>query len=386
MKTKNIILSVSIITAMLISSGCSLGVDVPDELKDSSSSKADTSSGAPVYNDSRDTNDSEYETITLSDLAQNKQSEIDRIYSLNCDNFTFSDGIDFIVPEVAGKYHIEGIEGFGTHANQLFDKYVPDDVYDARKITTDEHYVPFGPCYQDEELGLRVDTGKGGFFIYVPMGSDKENNPETEYSQYYYINGVMPDETVTLDGEQVKISQLWDKTSDFLEGFKECAEYDGDFIPYIAAVGKTENGENQEAEILFRSSINGLPLNCLGKHRMYEGDVDPDIREFHTARCNYINGDELYYLSIQKCMQVKGTIEEYDSIISPSSAVKLLSDKLSGYSQYEVIGLELAYSQINCKEDKSVMPFWFIYFDLTPNYETFGMVNAITGEVTFVKN
>ncbi len=387
------LLILSAISAMLLSSGCEVGVDVPDELKDSSSSAVDSSSYADSSSQTPDVQDSgigidenEHETITLSSLSQNKQAEIDKIYSLDCDNFTFTEGIDFIVPQKAGKYYIKKIEGFHTHADKLFEKYIPEDVFDESKIVLDERYVPYGPFYLDESIGLRVDTGEGGYFIYEPIGSDKASETQTEYSEYYYIGASAVDDTVLLDGKEVKISELWDKTDAFIGEFKECAECSNNFIPFVAVVDKVSGSKNNMVSLAFRSTVNGLPYNSLRQRYAIEGEPNPDIAKLNAGHCEYLSGDGFFNFTIEGCLEVSEMVADYDSIITPSCAVKLLSDKLSGYAQYDVLGVELAYSQLDSENNRSIEPFWFVYFDLEPQREIFGMIHAITGEVVFVNN
>ena len=90
--------------------------------------------------------------------------------------------------------------------------------------------------------------------------------------------------------------------------------------------------------------------------------------------------------------------------------MSLLSEKLSGYRQREIIGIELVYvaemkeniEQVGenektqrenapwsllCSYDViELKPYWAVYFDLTKLHEAVGFIDCISGDVEFVNN
>ena len=112
------------------------------------------------------------------------------------------------------------------------------------------------------------------------------------------------------------------------------------------------------------------------------------------------------------------TIEEYDKIIAPDKAAKLLSESLAPNLQdNEIIGMGLSYypyfvgstqteplkEDANTKEETELThreiapwmqpvsydvfeltPFWTFYFDLDPS--VIGLVDCKTGEVAYIHN
>lgn len=138
-------------------------------------------------------------------------------------------------------------------------------------------------------------------------------------------------------------------------------------------------------------------------------DLNFDMYIFSPTVSYSDEKDCINTFTVQYAYEDYETVETYDSIITPGSAVRLLAEKLSEYAEYDVLGMELVYCPVlkessDLNEDTSVdeisdteerispniilelSPYWAVYMDVTPAREIYGLVNCVTGDVEFVNN
>ena len=116
---------------------------------------------------------------------------------------------------------------------------------------------------------------------------------------------------------------------------------------------------------------------------------------------------------IENSFESYGEGKAADKIVSPQSAAAALSRKLSGNLDYDVLGMQLVYIPTYEKNIETVpdgektrrekfpwswgstpcsydvfklTPYWVFIFNITPDHEIIGFVNALDGSAEFIHN
>lgn len=408
-------LSMALLLTMLTScSGSQLpeqgGTNIDDSTTDRNESYSDNTSAGSEE-------EGEVEKISLTNLESNKQQEIEKVMNFSCKNLKFVSQFTFDVPDEIGKYQIMCIDNFQDNWDKLAEKYIPADMYDDSKVTEDDRWYPYGPEFDDEETGRHVSVGCIGFFNYkekimsdilqdVVYGGDSIVSQNT-----YYLNGDYTNDVYRLKEENVSISEAVAMATDFVSDFIQVSGFPQELKPMVAVAYEDEN-ENCVLHVRFCHLYNGLPI-CLmlDAHSDLElSELDFDLLGYPSATYYSDEKNSVGDFSVQCAFEDYETIETYETVITPESAVRLLSEKLSGYGQYDVIGMELVYCPVYngesvdpngmgkthreaapwamaCSYDiVELSPCWAIYMDVTPDREIYGLVDCVTGEVGFVNN
>lgn len=364
------------------------GTNIDNSTMDRNESYSDNTSAGSV------------EKISLTDLESNKQQEIEKVMNFSCKNLEFVNRFTFDVPDEIGKYKIMCIDNFQDNWDELAEKYIPADMYDDSKVIEDERYYPYGPEFDDEESGRHISVGCIGFFNYIEKtmsdfmqdvlyGGDSIVSQNT-----YYLNGDYTNDVYRLKEEDVSISEAVATATDFVSNFIQVSGFPQELKPVLVAAYEDET-ENTVINVQFSNLYKELPMFIMiDKYSDLElSELDFDLFGYPDAVSYSDENDNIKFFSVQFAFEDYETIETYDTIITPESAVRLLSEKLSSYSQYDVIGMELVYCPLRDKESMicsndivELSPCWAIYMDVTPDREIYGLVDCVTGEVGFVNN
>ncbi len=350
------------------------------------------------------------ETVTLKELAKNKQQEIEEIRKLDYDNLHLVRDFDFAVPTEIGKYRVVCKDPFQDKWDVLAAEYIPADIYDESKVVIDENVFPIGPAFSDDESGRFLSAAGNGFFTYVEktselVGSVMYGYDDESEEKYYYLNSDYEDDIYILNGEEVSVSEAVETAEEFVARFVQVSDFPQGFVP-VVAVAKQDENKNAAIKVEFGNVYKGLPLcamqSCLG-------DLSFDLLGAPAAVTGADEKDNINLFAEQYAFEDYETIETYNRIVTPKSAVIKFQETLSEHVEYNVIGMELIYCPVRCadiKVDESdtenveelvqgwvserevleLTPYWAIYIDVTPTKEIFGLVNCATGEVEFVNN
>lgn len=355
-------------------------------------------------------NGAEVEKISIDTLNDNKQEEIENVMKFRCDNLHFVNSFNFEVPDEIGKYQVISIDNFQNKWDTLSSKYIPADIYDENKVINDEFHYPAGPEFDDTDTGMYVSVGNNGFFTYVEKTSEPVNAALYGYDYFtseksYYLNSDYTDDVYVLKGEEVSISDSVLTALEFASEFTRLSDYPQELSP-VAAVAYQDESENAVIDVHFNNMYKGLPICSMPS--CYE-DLNFDMYIFSPAVSYSDEKDCINTFTVQYAYEDYETVETYDSIITPGSAVRLLAEKLSEYAEYDVLGMELVYCPVlkessDLNEDTSVdeisgteewispniilelSPYWAVYMDVTPAREIYGLVNCVTGDIEFVNN
>ena len=347
------------------------------------------------------------EKMTLDELKENKNQELSKIQNLEFDNLTFQHVDDFRVPDEIGKYKVMIIDHFEDKAEELFEKYIPESVYQKGNITDGGEYYPVGPDFNDPESGLHVGVGCIGFFNYFRDSNSSivdiiGNDALEEYSLLCEKEKMDTGE----NGENNNTIEIVTRVENFVDDFCSTTSYPDDLEPVMIAIHKDENGEKiyqSDLRFIFKDT----PVNYMGCK--LPGDEEQEIPYFPAATC-YLNKDfEIEYFCVQCAFEEKDTIEKYQEIITPSQAAQILSEKLSDYRKYNVKGMELVYcpkriKDVDNKEQNEMhrknagwalacsydewefIPCWAFYFSTISQKEMYGLVDVKTGEAVYIEN
>lgn len=342
--------------------------------------------------------------MTLADLKRSKQQEIEKVMNFTSDNLIFDTGFDFDVPDEIGKYQVIRIKNFHQQAELIFEKYVPADIYDDSKVTLDERYTPYGPDFKDEETGMCVSTGNTGFFVFIENTFElirriryEEEGIMTQ--KIYYLNSDYTNDSYTLQGGNTSISEAVASAAGFASDFTQTFHYPQDLKPEVAAVYEDESG-NDAIGVFFSGLYKGLPIYTMFDRYidLTQSDLGLDMFIMPSTDSYLAEKDVVHTFTVQEAYEDYKTLEIYETIITPACAVHLLSEELSSYTEYNVIGMELVYCPVEVPNETfdpddmysdyiiELSPYWAIYMDVTPGKEIYGLVDCVTGEVGFVNN
>lgn len=386
---KRIKSSVCVLTMLLL---CSC-VSVPENL--SSESNMQESNDSSLSDN--------IEMMSLSEINENKTRIIENILSENFDNITFPKNLDFYVPTETGEYSIVCIDGFQNKSEQLFNEYVPKEILESCEITDDLNTYPYGPYIKDSENDFYIGVGCTGFFCLNYMDSVAHRIPyDTEPEEILYTELSTPSSCGGFDVSPALLKENADSfASDFARLSGNGTEYSSDFISSYNI-----DGLGKFYYVNLRSCYKGLSI------------FDILTSENDSLRPVFPCGGSAVLDSSGKVQSfiIQNSFEGYsegkaaDKIVSPQSAAAAISRKLSGHLDYDVLGMQLAYIPIYeenietvsdgektqreknlwasvCSYDViKLTPYWVFIFDITPEHEIVGLVNAIDGGAEFIKN
>lgn len=375
---------------------------------------------------------SDEDFITLEELAENKDKYIDNIMSGSYDNFKFSVRPGFDVPEEIGKYQIICVNKYDENAEEIL-KYLAGDKYDEKKVTDyrtldDPVFYPFSIQYIEDDnwedlVGANATLGNIGQITYYEsrdllntlFGAEVDN----ENIKSYILQSEYVDDTYTLKSNDVSVSQYVKLVQDYLDELFTIANCSSEF-KQSAIVAEYDSDGN----IVYRSVINTLykaiPI-CVfypaTSSSQEEFNINVSERPLSAQCASSTSGKTIDYLYLHAQFEDYKTIEEYDKIIAPDKAAKLLSKYLAPDLDGSIIGVELTYYPYYVGNTQSapltegyyskmeteythkeiapyasptsydvfeLTPFWTFYFDLDPS--VIGLVNCRTGEVSYLHN
>lgn len=339
--------------------------------------------------------------ITLEALADNQQQEIEKVMQMECKNLNFVQDFSFAVPEEIGKYQVMCMDHFQDNWDVVAEKYIPEDLYDESKVVDDNRSYPYGPEFHDEETGRHVSIGCTGFFSYAEKSSESVEKvcyyDEAINKKSYYLKSDDSDDTYTLHNEDISVHEAAELAGEFVSDFTETVEYPQNLDAGVAVAHQLENKE-WVLEIIFRNLYKGIPICTMSPTIM--DDVTMEMVSGSIAKAYLDDADSINWFTSQCAFEDYETVETYHSIVTPESAAELLSEKLSGCREYDVVGMELIYCPVLMQDENSgdgvngirsgsiveLTPYWAIYMDVTPSFEIYGLVNCVTGEVEFINN
>ena len=388
---KRIKLSACVLTIFLL---CSCA-DVPENL----SSKNETQ----IAESSSDDN---IEMMSLSEISENKTRMIENILSEKFDNITFPDELDFYIPEEIGEYSIVCIDGFQNKSELLFNEYVPKEILESCEIIDDLNTYPYGPYVKGDEKDFYCGIGCTGFFALCYMESVTLRIPyDVEAEKTLYTALSAPG---SCEGFDVSPALLKENADSFASDFARLA---GSGMTYSSDSISSYNidGCGKFYHVDLRSCYKGLSIFDILTSE------DDSIRPVLTCGDGSVVLDpsgKVQSLIIDNSFESYGEGKAADKIVSPQSAAAAISRKLSGNLDYDVLGMQLVYIPTYEKNIETVpdgektrrekfpwswgstpcsydvfklTPYWVFIFNITPDHEIIGFVNAIDGSTEFIK-
>ncbi len=372
--------------------------------------------------------------VTLSELAENKDKYIENIKNSNYDNILFEIEPDFDIPDEIGKYQIMCINNYHDHAEETIE-FMVGSSYDANCLT-DYYSMDDPPMYPHAleysygtfETGMVASVNNTGTICYYEnrmywkglMSSYMDDKTIKEY----VLKSDYEDDSYTFDNCDVSISQFADNTQNYLEELFRIAHCENQFMQ-IAVLADYDDRGNIVYHSVVCNAYKSLPI-----FKLYEKS-GAAIEEFNLQRgidnwsapmdttsfASSVDGITIQALALRNQFADYKTVEKYEKIISPDIAARLLSEKLAPDLEDSVIGVGLTYypyyigssqtgpltenyhsaneTQMTHREMApwamtvsydlyELTPFWVFYFDFAPG--TAGLVNCVTGEVSYLHN
>ena len=375
--------------------------------------------------------------ITLSQLAENKEAYEDNIMSEDYGNIVFTARPDIFVPDEIGKYQIECVNEYLENAEDVI-KFLVGETFDASKITDErkldmpQHY-PFSMNYKDGEpdedgyvtTGTFATIGNIGNINYV----DEEKNidiythtsGDITTEKTYFLHSSYQDDTYNVGETELSISQYAKLVDDYLANVLSIIGHEGNIGQFAIVAEKDANGN-----IMLQSEMANLykllpicaysPMSSTAESECTLKKSDELLPPYQYALTT--NGRAVQYLYIHSQFKDYKTVAEYDKIIAPDKAAKLLSEALApNIKDNEIIGMGLSYypyyvgstqteplkeganTKLETEQTHKEMapwmepvsydvfeltPFWTFYFDLDPSI--IGLVDCKTGEVAYIHN
>ncbi len=318
--------------------------------------------------------------------------------------------LSFTVPEKIGTYQVICMDYFQDQWDKIAEKYIPDEQYDAHLIVDDETSYPYGPEFYDEKTGKRVSAGCTGFFLYVAKKSEGIEkvcfDNESEKQDSYYLKSKYNNDTYLLNGEPILMNDAVELAEIFVSDFTETVDYPQDLDAGVAVAHQLDTGETI-LEIVFRNLYQTLPICSMPP--TVTDDITIEMFPNSVARAYLDETDTVNCFIAQCAFEDDQLVKQYDRILTPSCAVRLLSETLSDYTEYDVIGMELVYvpvllgaedpnpvgsthreaapwSSVCSYDIVKLTPYWAIYMDVTPTAEMYGLVDCETGKVEWINN
>ena len=374
--------------------------------------------------------------ITLAQLAENKEAYEDNIMSEDYGNIVFTARPDIFVPDEIGKYQIECVNEYLENAEDVI-KFLVGETFDARYITDERklddpiHYpycMNYDNLQRDEDgsatAGTFASVGNIGNVTYfaecenTDIYIDGLSDAATEKT--YFLQSDYEDETYSFGKNDMNISQYASLVDNCLDNVLSMVGHEGSIGQFAIVAQKDIHGN-----MLLRSELANIykslpicvyyPTSGAAESECILKKSDETLSSQYAATTNGKIIEDLYIHSQFKDYK---TIEEYDKIIAPDKAAKLLSESLAPNLQdNEIIGMGLSYypyfvgstqteplkEDANTKEETELThreiapwmqpvsydvfeltPFWTFYFDLDPSI--IGLVDCKTGEVAYIHN
>ncbi|MBR1764399.1 MAG: hypothetical protein IJ746_03295 [Ruminococcus sp.] len=324
------------------------------------------------------------EIAALSELRADPEKYSAEAAALSLENMTFSQGLSVVFPEELGEYRVRSITDFNDSQQAIYDEFLPEGLYSPEKVTLDQQFSPVGPTFYDEESGLRLDMGENGFFVFqtvpeFPLTQDEVGAPLPHESIYAASSPDDPAAKKALEAVADMTARLKAATGRRDLPVPLCCEvYSEQGIVYTRLattykdtplfVGETQNGNT------------GDRLGLYG----YDGGFAYTDKE----------GSVLGYVN-ERFLEDVETIKTYDSIVTPASALKLLSGQLTAGLDLEVKGMELCYLEVREDEmykdsipgaELELRPYWVVWFGLERVSECCGLVSPDGSEVYYIDN
>lgn len=385
---KRIKLSACVLTIFLF---CSCA-DVPENLSSKSKTRLSDSSF-----------DDNIEMMSLSKIDENKTRMIENILSEKFDNITFPDELDFYIPEETGEYSIVCVDGFQNKSELLFNEYVPKEILESCEITDDLNTYPYGPYIMDGEKDFYCGIGCTGFFSLNYMNSVTNRIPyDAEAVNVLYTELSAPG---SCGGFNVSPALLKENADSFASDFIRLTDSE---MTYSSDIISSYNidGQGKFYYVNLRSCYKGLSIFDILTSE--DAGIKPVFPCGGSAVLD--PSGETRSFTIQNSFESYGEGNVADKIVSPQSAAAAISRKLSGNLNYDVLGMQLAYIPTYEKNIETVSdgektqrekspgfaicsydvikltPYWVFIFDITPEHEIIGFVNAIDGSAEFINN
>ena len=355
--------------------------------------------------------------ITLSQLAENKEAYEDNIMSEDYGNIVFTARPDIFVPDEIGKYQMQCIDEYFDNAEEVI-KYFVGDEYDESKIVDyrkmeDPIFYPISIHYEDGEYsaeyenvqisGIYVSVGNTGQVIYV---DECENDDmyidglsDVTEEKTYFLQTDYTDETYSFGENDLSISQYAEMVDGCIDSVLEIMGYKGGVGQIAIVAQKDESGniymKSEMANFYKQLPITPyFPMSSIAEQECILKETKDSLFPLDAVTTN---GSAIQEFNIQSLFKDYKTIEEYDKIVAPDKAAKLLSDKLApNIKDNEIIGMGLSYypyfvgNHVDEETDEKqcsvfeLTPFWTFYFDLDPS--VIGLVDCKTGEVAYIHN
>lgn len=369
--------------------------------------------------------------ITLAQLAENKEAYEDNIMSEDYGNIIFTARPDIFVPDEIGKYQIECVNEYLENAEDVI-KFLVGETFDASYITDERklddpiHYpicMNYDEMQGDEDgsatAGTFASVGNTGTISYVKDWENRELD-DIIMQKAYFLKSDYEDETYSLNEKDISISQYASQVDNYLGNVLSMVGHEVSIGQFAIVAQKDIHGN-----MLLRSELANIykslpicvyyPTSSVAESECIFKKSDETLFSQYAAT---INGKTIEDFYIHSQFKDYKTIEEYDKIVAPDKAAKLLSDKLAPNLQdNEIIGMGLSYypyfvgstqteplkeganTKLETEQTHREMapwmqpvsydvfeltPFWTFYFDLDPSI--IGLVDCKTGEVAYIHN
>lgn len=371
--------------------------------------------------------------ITLEELAENKDKYIQSMISGSYDNFRFVTTPDFDVPEEIGRYQIATIYDYRENAEEAI-KYMVGEEYDESRVIDmlAERFYALSPYAVTFPRDMTVETDEGfgqdyngiyasvGYNGFIAYGAGTENSSDTSFyyihdiiSSYYVADGEYADDTYTVGGKEISISQYIDMVDKYIDGLNEAMPLSTQ-LRQLTVTASYDNDGNVVLTSQIAPMYKSVPLWYYFARDNKADDEFNLIRSIcvYQAEAGTANGESVEYFAFQEQYRDYKTLEEYDKIIAPDKAAQLLSAKLAPDLDADIVGMGLTYYSApvgsnrakelptdghycmlkdECDNDHylteevlELTPFWAFYFRFDP--DIIGLVNCKTGEVSYLHN
>lgn len=330
--------------------------------------------------------------ITDIDVTANEE----RIKSTDYDNFRIDDSFKVSVPKTdsLGIYQVIYTDDFDKKGELLFKKYISD--YDKKNAQDIDDNSSTKIIQYDDGKTFSMVTSTGGFVL-----ADKQYLNKVRYGDSIpFIQTDLVDTAgnteYTIGNKSVILNELVSSCDSFISEFVSSANYPNTIKPFSFSTQTIDDGSI--AGIMHcRYNYKDLPVFDI--QSIYD-EYTNKIAMLTPPTITFTDGDKITQFAAICGLCDYKTIQTVDKIVSPADAVALTSKKLSGYLDYELQYEELVYFP-TCNENRNgiepqngndagdvitLTPYWILYFEPNWWHETFAAVNAVTGEVDFVRN
>lgn len=367
----------------LLLSSCA---NTPDNIKDSSKQSGENS----------------YQTVAskiqTSKLVSCENDFCSKIKQQKYDNLTISDNFTLNSVSEVGVYDVGFADEFEKNAQMLFEHYVPQNQFDSSKIVSSEDSVSSRRFSQyDTDDSFTLITSVGGFTFSDKICLNRIfYGTEIDFTSTYTFENCNLEENLTIGDKEVTLNDMLQNSENCIDKFTKLVDYPNEIKPFSVSTQQLEDG-TVVANIHCRSYYKELPVfDIVSKNSEYsfkKADLMGPI-------CTVADGSNIGQFTVGQTYTDYKTEQQLTEIISPVWAMNAVSEKLSGYSDYDVTSEELVYmpecigSTIGSKSGNGtyqddiirLTPYWVIYFDLNWWRESFAVVNAVTGDVDYINN